>query len=33
VAYDTGFKDPDYFYRVFKKTFKMTPNEFRNSIK
>ena len=29
VAYDTGFKDPDYFYRVFKKEFGMTPGEYR----
>lgn len=29
VAYDTGFKDPDYFYRVFKKELGMTPGEFR----
>lgn len=29
IAYDTGFKDPDYFYRVFKKEFGMTPGEFR----
>lgn len=33
VAYDTGFKDPDYFYRVFKQTFGITPNEFRNAPK
>ena len=31
VAYDTGFRDPDYFFRVFKQTFEMTPNEFRKS--
>lgn len=31
VAYDAGFRDPEYFYRVFKKTFNMTPKEFRNA--
>lgn len=31
VAYDTGFREPEYFYRVFKKAFKMTPKEFRNA--
>jgi|GEM_PF-2794540 len=29
VAIDTGFKDPDYFYRVFKQTFDLTPGAFR----
>lgn len=29
VAIDTGFKDPDYFYRVFKQTFQITPGAFR----
>ncbi|MEZ5039312.1 MAG: tetratricopeptide repeat protein [Saprospiraceae bacterium] len=29
VAYDTGFKDPDYFFRVFKQAFDLTPNEYR----
>lgn len=29
IAYETGFKDPDYFYRVFKKTFQMTPTAYR----
>ena len=33
VAYDTGFKDPDYFYRVFKQTFEMTPGEFREGVR
>ncbi len=31
IAFDTGFKDPDYFYRLFKKTFQMTPGEFRQA--
>lgn len=30
IAYDCGFNDPDYFHRVFKKNFNMTPGEFRN---
>ena len=30
VAYDSGFSDPDYFHRVFKQTFGITPGEFRN---
>ncbi len=29
VAIDTGFKDPDYFYRVFKQAFQITPGAFR----
>lgn len=29
VAIDTGFKDPDYFYRVFKQAFGITPGAFR----
>lgn len=29
VAYDTGFRDTDYFFRVFKQVFDMTPGEFR----
>lgn len=29
VAIDTGFKDPDYFHRVFKQTFHITPGAFR----
>lgn len=32
VAYDSGFKDPDYFYRVFKKNFKMTPREYQKQM-
>ncbi len=32
VAYDSGFSDPDYFYRVFKKTYDMTPTEFRKEL-
>ena len=29
VAYDSGFNDPDYMAKVFKKEFGMTPTEFR----
>ena len=32
VAYDSGFKDSDYFYRVFKKRFQMTPKEYRKLV-
>ncbi len=32
IAADTGFKDPDYFYRVFKQTFGMTPGKFRKTL-
>lgn len=31
VAIDTGFKDPDYFHRVFKKAFQVTPGAFRKA--
>lgn len=30
IAYEVGFKDPNYFNRTFKKEFGMTPGEFRN---
>jgi len=29
IAYDTGFNDPSYFGRVFKKEFGLTPSKFR----
>ena len=29
VAYNSGFNDPGYFGRVFKKEFGMTPIEWR----
>lgn len=31
VAYDSGFGDPDYFSKVFRKEFGKTPTEFRES--
>ncbi|WP_420603631.1 helix-turn-helix domain-containing protein [Flagellimonas sp.] len=32
VSYETGYKDPAYFNRVFKSTTGMTPSEFRNDF-
>lgn len=32
VAYDAGFSDPDYFHRVFKQVFGMTPGAYRSKI-
>ena len=32
VSYETGFKDPAYFNRVFKRTTGMTPSDFRNDF-
>ncbi len=32
VSYGTGFKDPAYFNRVFKRSTGMTPSEFRNDF-
>jgi len=29
VAYDTGFSDPDYFSKVFRREFGCTPSQFR----
>ncbi|MCB0616272.1 MAG: helix-turn-helix transcriptional regulator, partial [Phaeodactylibacter sp.] len=29
VAFDTGFSDPDYFSKVFRKEFGKTPSEYR----
>jgi DNA-binding response OmpR family regulator/two-component sensor histidine kinase len=32
IAYDTGFADPDYFSRAFKKEFGLTPTEFKKNL-
>ena len=32
IAYDVGFRDPNYFSKTFQKEFGTTPNEFRSSI-
>lgn len=31
VAYKVGFSDPNYFSRTFKKTFNISPTDFRNN--
>ena len=31
IAYDSGFSDPDYFTKAFKKETGLTPSEFRNA--
>ncbi len=33
IAYDTGFNDPGYFSRVFKKKYGVTPVEYRSGVK
>lgn len=32
IAYETGFRDPDYFYRVFKQSVGQTPGDYRKMI-
>jgi AraC-like DNA-binding protein len=32
IAFDTGFSDPSYFGRIFKKEFGMTPAEWREKV-
>lgn len=33
IAYFCGFKDPNYFSKVFKKRYGQSPLEFKNNIK
>lgn len=33
IAYEVGFDDPNYFIRVFKKSFGLTPRQYRASAK
>jgi two-component system response regulator YesN len=33
IAGKIGYKDDKYFYRVFKKKFGMTPDEYRRNIR
>ena len=33
LAYDLGFEDPNYFIRIFKKNYGVTPRQYRNSIR
>lgn len=33
IAFELGYEDPSYFNRVFKKQTKMTPKEFKESIR
>ena len=30
IAYKVGFNDPNYFSRTFRKTFHLSPTDFRN---
>lgn len=32
IAYEVGFSDPNYFSKVFKKAYKLTPTEYRRQL-
>ena len=32
IAYEVGFSDPNYFSKVFKKTYKLTPTAYRKQL-
>lgn len=32
IAYEVGFSDPNYFSKVFKKAYKLTPTEYRKEL-
>jgi DNA-binding response OmpR family regulator len=32
IAYEVGFSDPNYFSKVFKKAYKLTPSEYRRQL-
>lgn len=33
IAYEVGYEDPNYFVRIFKKAFGLTPNQYRNTAR
>ena len=32
IAYEVGFSDPNYFSKVFKKAYQLTPSEYRKQL-